>query len=145
MNNQQNNQHLLFSIQKLIDNTFTQLDLLHTVLSNIRLHKDKPDFEKYTTFKTRKFNDHTKSILSSIGFKRNVHDFQEFYTFNNDFETLDLFLKVLEKKRNFIQKQKNLQLRVLDQIKNEKKQKEIIHNQLMQERLVRTKYGGWLT
>lgn len=146
MQNENDIEHVKFSIERLIRNgDQTQMDLLFTILSNI---KNNPDIPKYKTVNGKKLSDHTKNVLSSIGFKRHVRDFQEYYSLNNTVENqinLDLFLDVIKRQKEYLDKQKAHHLGAMQQIKKDKLEKEKIHDQLIKERTSRRKYNGWLT
>lgn len=132
-----------FSIEKMIDHKETDTSLLDTILTNILSNMDQ---DKYKTIKAKRLNNHTKNILECIGFKRKVVMFEEFYVFDvANISVLDLCLKVLKDKQKNVQKRELNKLAVSHQIKMEKQQKDIIHDQLMNERIQRKKYNGWLT
>lgn len=132
-----------FSIEKMIDHKETDTSLLYTILTNIQCNMDQ---DKYKTIKVKKLNNHTKNILECIGFKRKVVMFEEFYVFDvSNTSVLDLCLKVIGDKQKIVQKRELHKLAVSHQIKMEKQQKDIVHDQLMNERIQRKKYNGWLT
>ena len=132
-----------FSIEKMIDHKDVDPSLLYTILTNILSNMDQ---DKYKTIKAKKLNNHTKNILECIGFKRKVVMFEEFYVFDvSNTSVLDLCLKVLGDKQKNVQNRELHKLVVYNQIKEEKQQKDIVHDQLMNGRIQRKKYNGWLT
>jgi hypothetical protein len=140
-----NFEQLKFSIQKMIDHKDTDFNILYTILSNI---KNNVDVEKYKNIKGIKINSHTKDILLSIGFKQKVVMFEEFYVFQDssvNFSTMELFIEILDTKKEFLQKKKQHTKSVIKLIEKDKQQKQIVHNELMGERTHRRKFNGWLT
>jgi hypothetical protein len=140
-----NFEQVKFSIQKMIDHKDTYFNLLYTILTNIHNNKD---VEKYKTVKTKKLNSHTKDTLTSIGFKQKVVMFEEFYVFQDssvNWSTLKLFIEILDTKKEIIKQKKDHTKSVIKQIEKEKQQKQIVHQELMDERTHRRKFNGWLT